>query len=70
MREEARSIVVRVEPELEEQGGEEDPQATGSEGLPPLTSDESEGEEPKRPRLCQQMVPVEANGVMHSLHTL
>ncbi len=27
MREEARPIVVRVEPELEEHGGEEDPQA-------------------------------------------
>jgi hypothetical protein len=69
-REEARPIVVRVEPELEEQGGEEDPQATGSEGPPPLTSDESEGEEPERPRLCQQIVPVEANSVIHSMHKL
>ena len=59
-----------MEPELEEHGGEQDPQTTDSEGPPPLTSDESEGVEPERPRLCQQKVPVEANGVMHSLRTL
>jgi hypothetical protein len=42
---------VRVEPELKEHGGEEDPQATGSEGPPPLTSDESEGRN-RRDRAC------------------
>jgi hypothetical protein len=35
-----------------------------------VTSDEGEGEEPGKSRLCMQMVLVEANGVMHGLHTL
>jgi hypothetical protein len=59
-----------VEPELEEREVEEEPHITDSEDVPPLTSDESEEEELKRPRLCQQMVPVKADGVLHSLHTL
>ncbi len=70
MREEARPIVLGAGLELEEHGAEGNPLTSDSEGPPLLTSNESEGEEPDRPRLCQQMVPVEANGVMHSLHTL
>jgi hypothetical protein len=35
-----------------------------------VISDESEGEEPGKSLLCMQMLPVEANGVMHGLHTL
>jgi hypothetical protein len=69
MKEEARPIILGMGSELEEHGGEGDPLTSDSEGAPLLTSDESGGEEPERPRLCQQMVPVEANGVMHSLHT-
>jgi hypothetical protein len=70
MQEEARPIVLGAGLELGEHGAEEDPLTSDSESPPLLTSDESEGEELERPRLCQQMVPVEANGVMHSLHTL
>ncbi len=70
MREEARPIVLGAGPALAECREEEDPQTSDSEAPPLLTSDESEGEELERPRLCQQMVPVEANGVMHSLHIL
>jgi hypothetical protein len=70
MREEARPIVFGAGLELVELGAEENPQTSDFEGPPLLTSDESEGEEPERPRLCQQMMPVEANGVTHSLHTL
>jgi hypothetical protein len=35
-----------------------------------VTSDEEEGGEPEKSRLCMQMVPVEANGVVQGLHTL
>jgi hypothetical protein len=70
MREEARPIVLGAGMGLEENRAEENPLTSNSEGPPLLTSDESEGEEPERPRLCHQMVPVEADGVMHSLHTL
>ncbi len=69
MREEARPIVLGAGLELEEHGAEENPLTSDSESPPLLNSDESEGEESER-RLCQQMVPEEANGVMHSLHTL
>ncbi len=65
MREEARPIVLGAGLELEEHGTEENPLTSDFEGPPLLTSYESEGEEPERPRLCQQMVPVEANGVIH-----
>jgi hypothetical protein len=82
LKEEARAIVVEVEPELDELDAEEEFPVTGLEDLEQLTSDESGGEEPERvtqspvgseaerPRLCQQRVPVEVVGVLHSLHTL
>jgi hypothetical protein len=35
-----------------------------------VTSDEEEGGEPEKSRLCMQMVPVEANGIVQGLHTL
>jgi hypothetical protein len=70
MREEARPIVLGAGSELEEHGAEENPLTSDSEGPPLLNSDGSKGEEQERPRLCQQMVPVEANGVIHPLHTL
>jgi hypothetical protein len=58
MREEARPIVLGAGLELEEHGAEGNPLTSDSEGVLPLTSNESEGEEPERPGLCQQMVPV------------
>jgi hypothetical protein len=70
MREEARPIVLGAVSGPGGHGAEEDPLTSDSEVPPLLTSNESEGEEPERSRLCMQMVPVEANGVMHTLHTL
>jgi hypothetical protein len=35
-----------------------------------VTSDEEEGGEPEKSRLCMQMVPVEANNIVQGLHTL
>jgi hypothetical protein len=70
MREEARPIVLGAVSGPGGHGAEEDPLTSDSEGPPLLTSDESEGEEPERSHLCMQMVPVEANGVMHALPML
>ncbi len=70
MREEARPIVLGAVSGPGEYGAGENPLTSDSEDLTLVTSDESEGEEPGKSRLCMQMVPVEANGVMHGLHTL
>ncbi len=82
MKEEARPIVAEVDSELGWRRLEEGSHATSLEGMPVLTDDESEGEgsggvprppiwvQAERLRLCQQRVPVEAEGTFHSLHTL
>jgi hypothetical protein len=82
LKEEARAIVVEVEPELGELEGEEEFYVASLKDLNLHDGDEGEGEESeretqspvdsevKRPRLCQQRVPVEVNRVLHSLHTL
>jgi hypothetical protein len=43
-------------------------QATPKTAL--VTSDEEDGGEPGKSRLCMQMVPVEANNIVQGLHTL
>jgi hypothetical protein len=82
LKEEARAIVVEVEPELGELEGEEEFYVVSLKDLNLHDGDEGEGEESeretqspvdseiKRPCLCQQRVPVEVNRVLHSLHTL
>ncbi len=82
VKEEARPTVAEADPELGWHGFEEGSHAIGLEGVSELTDDESQGEgaggvpgppiraQVERPRLCQQRVPVEAEGVLHSLHTL
>jgi hypothetical protein len=70
MREEARPVVLGV---TQNPGGHdlgEDPLTSNSEDSTLVTSDEEEGGEPEKSRLCMQMVPVEANGVVQGLHTL
>ncbi len=83
-REETRAIVIEVEedpedPEEDEKFyaanfeflGQEDGDEEEEEGmepdeeLPPLIDPEED-----RPRLCQQRVPLEVNGILTSLHTL
>jgi hypothetical protein len=82
LKEEARAIVVEVEPELGELNDEEEFHIASLEDPGQCNSGESDGNkserdtqslvdsEVERPRLCQQRVPVEADGVLHSLHTL
>jgi hypothetical protein len=70
MREEARPIVLGM---AQRSGGSdpgEDLLTSHSEDSTLVTSDEEEGGEPEKSRLCMQMVPVEANGVVQGLHTL
>ncbi len=82
LKEEARPIVTEADTEPGWHGLGERAHAIGLGGVPELTDDKSEGEgargvprppiraQAERPRLCQQRVPVEAEGVLHSLHTL
>jgi hypothetical protein len=49
---------------------DENPLTSDSEDSALVTSDEEEGGEPEKPRLCMQMVPVEANNIVQGLHTL
>ncbi len=82
LKEETRAIVVKVEPELGEQEGEEEFYVASLEDLNQHNSSKVEREESERetkspvdseverPCLCQQRVPVEVNGVLHSLHML
>ncbi len=49
---------------------EEDLLTSDSEDSALVTSDEEEGGEPEKSRLCMQMVPVEANNIIQGLHTL
>jgi hypothetical protein len=80
--EEARVIVIEVEEELEALEEDEEFYAANFEIIGQGDSDEEEEEEPDReiqspvdpehdrPRLCQQRVPLEVNGILTSLHTL
>jgi hypothetical protein len=70
MQEEARPIVLGAVSSPGEHGAGENLLTSDSEDSTLVTSDESEGERPGKSRLCMQMVPVEANGIMHGLHTL
>jgi hypothetical protein len=70
MREEARPIVLGAVSGPGEHGAGDDLLTSDSEDSTLVTSDEGEGGEPEKSRLCMQMVPVEANGAIHGLHTL
>jgi hypothetical protein len=48
----------------------ENPLTSDSEDSALVTSDEEDGGEPEKSRLCMQMVPVEANNSVQGLHTL
>jgi hypothetical protein len=70
MREEARPVVLGM---AQSSGGRdpgEDLLTSDSEDSMLVTSDEEEGGEPGKSRLCMQMVPVEANDIVQGLHTL
>jgi hypothetical protein len=70
MREEARPVVLEM---AQGSGGRdpgEDLLTSDSEDSTLVTSDEEEGGEPEKSRLCMQMVPVEANCIVQGLHTL
>jgi hypothetical protein len=70
MREEARPVVLGVAPNPGGRDPGENLLTSDSEDSTLVTSDEEEGGEPEKSRLCMQMVPVEANGVVQGLHTL
>ncbi len=70
MREEARPVVLGVASGTGEHGDGDDLLTSDSEDSILVTSEEDEGGEPEKSRLCMQMVPVEANGVVHGPHTL
>jgi hypothetical protein len=71
LREEARPVVLGM---TQHAGGHhlgENPLTSDSEDSPLVTSDEEEGGEPEKIRLCMQMVPVEAaSGAVQGLHIL
>jgi hypothetical protein len=70
MREEARPVVLGV---ARNSGGRDPGEyllTSHSEDSTLVTSNEEEGGKPEKSRLCMQMVPVEANGVVQGLHTL
>jgi hypothetical protein len=81
-KEETRAIVIEVEEELEALEEDEEFYAAYFEFLGQEDGEEEEGMEPDegahspvnseqdRPRLCQQRVPLEVNGILTSLHTL
>ncbi len=49
---------------------EGNPLTSDSEDSALVTSDEEDGGEREKSRLCMQMVPVEANNIVQGLHTL
>jgi hypothetical protein len=70
MREEARPVVLGMAKSSRGRDPGEDLLTSDSEDSMLVTSDEEEGGEPGKSRLCMQMVPVEANGIVQGLHTL
>jgi hypothetical protein len=70
MREEARPVVLGAAPNPGGREAGDDLLTSDSEDSILVTRDEEEGGEPEKSRLCMQMVPVEANGVIQGLHTL
>jgi hypothetical protein len=70
MREEARPVVLGM---AQSSGGRDpgdDLLTSDTKDSTLVTSDEEEGGEPEKSRLCMQMVSVEANGIVQGLHTL
>jgi hypothetical protein len=63
MREEARPIILGAVSGPGEHGAGEDLLTSDSEDSTLVTSDEGEGEEPGKSRLCMQMVPVRGSGL-------
>ncbi len=70
LREEARPVVLGVAQNRGSRDPGEDLLTRDSEDSTLVTSNEEEGGEPEKSRLCIQMVPVEANSVVQGLHTL
>ncbi len=70
LREEARPVVLGMTQGAGGRNPEENPLTSDSEDSALVTSDEEEGGEPEKSRLCMQMVPVEANNIVQGLHTL
>ncbi len=70
MREEARPVVLGMAQSTGGHNPEENLLTSDSEDSALVTSDEEEGGEPEKSRLCMQMVPVEANNIVQGLHTL
>jgi hypothetical protein len=70
MREEARPVVLGMAQSSGGRDPREDLLTSDSEDSTLVTSDEEEGGEPEKSRLCMQMVPVEASGIVQGLHTL
>ena len=70
LREEARPVVLGMAQSTGGHNPEENPLTSDSEDSALITSDEEEGGEPEKSRLCMQMVPVEANNIVQGLYTL
>jgi hypothetical protein len=70
LREEARPVVLGMAQGAGGRNPEENPLTSDSEDSALVTSDEEDGGEPEKSRLCMQMVPVEANNIVQGLHTL
>ncbi len=70
LREEARPVVLEMAQDAGGRYPDENPLTSNSEDSALVTSDEEEGGEPEKARLCMQMVPVEANNIVQGLHTL
>jgi hypothetical protein len=70
LREEARPVVLGMAQDAGGHHPDENPLTSDSEDSALVTTDEEEGGEPEKARLCMQMVPVEANNIVQGLHTL
>jgi hypothetical protein len=70
LREEARPVVLGMAQSTGGHNPEGNLLTSDSEDAALVTSDEEEGVEPEKSRLCMQMVPVEANNIVQGLHML
>ncbi len=71
LREEARPVVLGMTQDAGGRHPEKNPLTSNSQDSALATSDEDEGGEPEKARLCMQMVPVEAaDSAVQGLHTL